>query len=173
MRAPVCFVLLWCCVLLSAGPAFAQDASPQVERPAPPDSSIVTTPPAQVVQQPYYVTPPERELEEAERRSRAVRNALIGTSVGFGVGIILVGVGASQCDQVNRFDGSDEWVCNDAGDVLLGLGGTFIGLGTIGMITTGIMLGVRNKQKREIERDLRNRYGGRFRWDPSSGRFVF
>jgi hypothetical protein len=36
------------------------------------------------------------------------------------------------------------------------------------------MLGVRNKHKREIERDIRRRYGSsRFRWDERSGRFVF
>ena len=54
------------------------------------------------------------------------------------------------------------------------LGGTIAGLAAIGMITSGAMLGVRNRTKREIERDIRRRYyGSRFHWDIDSGRFVF
>gem|GEM_PF-2897300 len=113
------------------------------------------------------------DLERAEERSRIVRNALIGTSAALAAGIILAGIGSSQCDHDTQSDGSDDWTCNTAGNVLWGIGGTFIGLGTIGALTTGIMLGVRNKQKREIEWDMRRRYRSRVRWDEGSGQFVF
>lgn len=49
-----------------------------------------------------------------------------------------------------------------------------VGLSAIGVLTTGIMLGVRNKHVREIEREIRRRYGARrFQWDERSGIFVF
>jgi len=156
--------LLVLCVVLLEGRAFAQDTTPQLQTQPPSSTSVV------------YVTPgqgyTDYDLQEAERRSRVVRNALIGTSAGFAVGVILAGIGASQCTNVPRFDGRDDWICNNAGDVLVPLGGTFAGLGAIGMITTGIMLGVRNKQKREIQRDMR-RHRSRFRWDERSGQFIF
>jgi hypothetical protein len=123
-----------------------------------------------------YRTPAylEYELEEAKEASRRTRNALIGTSAAFGLGIILAGIGASQCQWVERIDESDEWLCNNAGDVLTPLGGAIAGTAVIGMITSGAMLGVRNRNKREIERDLRRRYyGSRFFWDPASSRFRF
>jgi len=156
--------LLVLCVALPEGRAFAQDTTPQMQTQPPSGASVV------------YVTPGEGytdyDLQEAKRRSRTVRNGLIGTSAAFALGAILFGVGASQCDDFTQFDGRGDWICNNAGDVLVPLGGTFMGLGSIGMITTGIMLGVRNKQKREIERDMR-RYRSRFRWDERSGQFVF
>jgi len=152
------------CVVSLEGRAFAQDTTPQMQTQPPAGTSVV------------YVTPSQGytdyDLEEAKRRSRTVRNGLIGTSAAFAVGAILFGVGASQCTSFVRFDGRDDWICNNTGDVLVPLGGTFLGLGSIGMLTTGIMLGVRNKQKREIERDMR-RYRTRLRWDERSGQFVF
>jgi len=154
------------CVALPEGRSFAQSTTPQVQTQTPSEASVVYVPPRG-----YGYT--DYDLQEAERRSRVVRNALIGTSVGFAVGVILAGAGASQCTSFVRFDGRNDWVCNNAGDVLVPLGGTFAAFGAIGMLTTGIMLGVRNKHKREVERDMRRRYGSRLRWDERSGRFVF
>ncbi len=154
------------CVALPEGRSFAQGTDAQIQTQTPSEASVVYVPRGG-----YGYT--EHDLQEAERRSRVVRNALIGTSVGFAVGVILAGAGASQCTSFVRFDGRNDWVCNNAGDVLVPLGGTFAAFGAIGMLTTGIMLGVRNKHKREIERDIRRRYGSRFRWDERSGRFVF
>jgi len=114
------------------------------------------------------------ELDEAKRQSRAVRNGLIGTSAGFALGAILGGVGASQCTTVTYLNGNQELSCNNAGNVLLPLGGTIAGLSAIGMITTGIMLGVRHKQKRSIEREIRRRYTERrLHFDEESGGLVF
>ena len=138
---------------------------------SPSTSSIVTTAPSQTSASQVYF---EQDLEEAELRSKRVRIALISTSAAFGVGLILAGVGASQCQVIERPDQTEEWLCNNAGDVLVPLGGSLLAAGAIGMITSGIMLGVRNKQKRDMERDMRRHYyGSRFHWDIPSGRFVF
>ena len=145
--------------------------SPIAAQEAPPPAVVITTSPNQVSPSPGYF---QYELEDAKERSRRVRVALISTSAVLGVGIILAGIGASQCEIIQRFNQPDDILCNTAGDVLLPLGGAFIGAGAIGMITSGIMLGVRNKQKREIERDMRRHYyGGRLQWDIPSGRLVF
>jgi hypothetical protein len=157
--------------LLMVSPAAAQQGTssdPPADAAQP--SVVITMSPNPGVASPDYL---QYELEEATERSRRVRVALISTSAVFGVGIILAGIGASQCQVIQRFN-QDEILCNTAGDVLLPLGGAFIGAGAIGMITSGIMLGVRNKQKREIERDMRRRYyGGRLQWDIPTGRLVF
>ena len=158
--------------LLIVNPASAQQVtSPAAETQAGPPAVVITVSPNQTAPSLDYV---QHELADAEARSRRVRNALIGTSVAFGVGLILTGIGASQCQIVYRFNQPDDVLCNTAGNVLVPLGGTLLAGGVIGMITSGIMLGVRNKQKREIERDMRKRYyGSRLQWDIPSGRLVF
>jgi hypothetical protein len=156
---------------LMVSPAAAQQGTPS-DPPAEAAQSavVIMVSPNQAAPTHDYL---QYELEEATERSRRVRVALISTSAVFGVGIVLAGIGASQCQVIQRFN-QDELLCNTAGDVLLPLGGAFIAAGAIGMITSGIMLGVRNKQKREIERDMRRRYyGGRLQWDIPSGRLVF
>jgi hypothetical protein len=157
---------------LAASPATAQQGdSPTVEvQPAPTTLIITTSPNEAAPSQDYF----QYELAEAEERSRRVRIALISTSAAFGVGVILAGIGASQCQWIQRFNQPDDLLCNTAGDVLLPLGGTFAAIGAIGMITSGIMLGVRNKQKRDLEREMRRHYyGSRLQWDIESGRLVF
>lgn len=160
-------------LLLATASASAQEgAAPAVEAQVTPSGQVIMTAPGQTsASQVYFAS----DLEEAEIRSRRTRNALIATSAVFGVGIILTGIGASQCQDWNdSFSDPDTWQCNNAGDVLVPLGSAFAGAGAIGMITSGIMLGVRNKQKREIQRDMRRHYyGSRLRWDIPSGRLVF
>ena len=149
-----------------AAPSFAQTSAPAGE------PAVVMTAPTQsaAARNVWF----ERDLEAAKERSTRSRNALIGTSAVVGLGAILFGAGASQCDWNSLSSNQDEWICNNAGDVLVPLGGTFIGLGAIGMITSGIILGVANKRKREIQRDMRRGYyGGRLRWDARSGGLVF
>lgn len=160
----------------AAGPVSAQQAPPTANAPPPaptPPAGVITATPGQVYAQPAPAYT-DYDLEEARERSRRVRVALIATSAAFGAGVIIAGIGASQCDWIRRVNQPDDWICNNAGDVMVPLGGTIAGLAAIGMITSGAMLGVRNRNKREIERDLRRRYyGSRFRWDVESGRFVF
>jgi hypothetical protein len=116
----------------------------------------------------------QRDLEDAQARSRRSRNALIGTSAAFGLGAVLAGIGASQCQSISTVNQYDDLLCNNAGNVLLPLGGTIAGLSALGMITSGIILGVANKRKREIQRDIRRGYyGRRLRWDVPSGGLVF
>lgn len=90
----------------------------------------------------------------------------------FGLGAILAGIGASQCQQIysSSTQNYNDLLCNNAGNVLLPLGGTIAGLGAIGMLTSGIMLGVSNKRKREIRR---SQYGRRLQWDIPKGALVF
>jgi hypothetical protein len=150
----------------TAAPVSAQQAQP-------PPGGIITEAPSQAYAQPapvYF----EYDLEEAAKRSRRARVALISTSAAFVAGLIITGIGASQCEEVHRDYSLDEIRCNTAGDVMAPLGVVMIVSAAVGMITSGAMLGVRNRTKRDIERDLRrHRYGSRLQWDVQSGRLVF
>lgn len=153
----------------AATPASAQEAAPESEAEAAPAGAVIRTAPDQPRSLEGWL---EQDLKDAEQRSRRTRNALIGTSAAFAVGAVLLGAGASQC-QTNPVN-TNEWTCNTAGDVLVGIGGTITGLSFVGMLTSGIMLGVANRRKREAERELRRSYYSKpLRWDIPSGRFVF
>jgi hypothetical protein len=156
------------CAALFEGNACAQGTSPEVQAETPAESTA--PPPPSALYRPYD----QYDIDEAKRQSRVVRNALIGTSSAFALGVILGGIGGSQCDSITNPDGSDDLDCNTAGDVLLPLGGTIAGLSFVGVLTTGIMLGVRNKHKRDIEREIRRRYTERrLHFDEKSGGLVF
>ena len=146
--------------------------SPVAAQEAPPPAVVITTSPNQVSPSPGNF---QYELEDAKERSRRVRIALISTSAAAAVGMIVGATAFRLCDFIySSVNQRDDLVCTQRGDALLAAGGTIFGLAAIGMITSGIMLGVRNKQKREIERDMRRHYyGGRLRWDIPSGRLVF
>jgi hypothetical protein len=116
----------------------------------------------------------QQQLEDYQARSKRARNALIGTSATVGVGIAFIAIGNSQCQVISRPGQSDLFLCNTAGDVLWGLGMGMAISGALGVITSGIILGVANKRKRQIQRDMRQRYSHRkLRWDVPSGGFVF
>ena len=156
----------------AATPASAQQAGASAGGEGATSSPVVT-----ITQKP----PPSQEkwmqvdLEEARLRSKRTKNALIGTSVAFGVGAIIAGIGASQCQVLSSPNQYDELLCNNAGNVMLPLGGTIAGLSFVGMLTSGIMLGVANKRKRDIQRDIRRGYYGerRLQWDVRSSAVVF
>lgn len=150
----------------ASAPSFAQTAAPAGQ------TAIVTTAPSQNA--PARNVWFEQDLEAANARSKRSRNALIGTSAAFGLGMIIAGIGVSQCQSISTLNQGDELLCNNAGDVLVPLGGTIAGLSAIGMITSGIILGVANKRRREIQRDMRRSYyGRRLQWDVASGGLVF
>jgi len=158
--------------ILASSPVSADEPSPKEEAEPEANVSIVTTAPNQGASSRDVWF--QQDLEEAKARSKRSRNALIGTSVAFGVGAILAGIGASQCQTISTVNNYDDLLCNNAGDVLLPLGGTIAGLAAVGMITSGIILGVANKRKREIQRDMRrSQYGRRLHWDIPSGGLVF
>jgi len=156
----------------ASAPAQSEATAPPAQPEAPPSSAVITTMPNQAAssRDVWFA----QDLEDAEERSKRSRNALIATSASFGLGAILAGIGVSQCQVITRPVQEDEILCNNAGDVLVPLGGTIAGLSAIGMITSGIILGVSNKRKREIQRDMRRAYyGSRLKWHPPSGGFVF
>jgi hypothetical protein len=153
----------------AAVPASGQETSTPPE--AEGSQSVVTTTPAETPSQEAWL---QADLEEAEGRSRRTRNAMIGTSVTFGVGVIIAGIGGSQCQEIRTGSQYGDLMCNTAGNVMLPLGITMATLGGIGMLTAGIMLGKSNQRRRQIERDIRRSgYGRRLRWDVPSGALVF
>mgnify|MGYP001815442675 CR=1 FL=1 len=170
-RASIARTLIVAALCWTAGPASAQQTSTILEAEA--GSTLSTgTAPNQTPEQRWL----QVDLEEATERSRRTRNALIGTSAGFAVGSILAGIGLSQCQEVPKGQANtyDTLLCNNAGKVMLPLGGTIAGLSFVGMLTSGIMLSVSNKRKREIQRDIRSsQYGRRLQWDIPSGALVF
>jgi hypothetical protein len=155
-------------------PASAQqEATAPVQTEIAPSIEIITTAPNQTSARQVYF---QSDLDEAAEGIRRTRVALISTSAVFGVGIILASIGASQCTAIEVIDGWQwhDYICNNAGDVLVPLGGSFLALGSIGMITSGIMLGVRKGKRRRMQQDMRrSTYGGRLQWDVESGKLVF
>lgn len=109
-------------------------------------------------------------MSEVDLRIRRARIGLFASTGAFAAGLALVVGGVTQCETET---GTDDISCNRAGTGLLGAGyPLFIG-GVVGMITTGAILGVRNRKKRELERRVRNLTQRRLRWDVTSSRFVF
>ena len=165
---PALLATLMSCAALLEGTAFAQDTSPDTQPQTTSDSTA--PPPPDTLYRPYD----QSDIDEVTRQGRVLRNWLIGTSAALVAGTILVGAGASQCESFSRVTGSNRVACNNAGEVLVPLGATIAVLSAIGMLTSGIMLGIRNKQKREIELEIRRQYSKRrLHFDAKSGGLVF
>ncbi|NNE20399.1 MAG: hypothetical protein HKN10_18185 [Myxococcales bacterium] len=165
---PPLLARLMSCAALLEGTAFGQDTSPDTVPRATADSAA--TSPSDPLYRPYD----QSDLDEVARQGLVLRKWLIGTSVGLAVGTILVGAGASQCESFSRVTGSNRVACNNAGEVLVPLGATIAVLSAVGMLTSGVMLGIRNRQKRDIEREIRRRYSNRrLHFDAQSGGWVF
>ncbi len=113
------------------------------------------------------------ELEEANQGIRRTRNALIATSALAGVGMIVGATAARHCTFFPNFDNPNELLCTQRGDALLVAGGTIFGLAAIGMITSGVMLGVRKGKRRRLRRDIQSQQGARLQWNVESGRLEF
>jgi hypothetical protein len=96
-----CLVLLG--GLLAAHPAYAQEPTSSTTG-ATGSGQLVTTAPHQGSPQAWL----ERDLEAANTRVRRTRNALIGTSVGLAVGIILAAAAASQCEVFTNVQGVED-----------------------------------------------------------------
>jgi ABC-type cobalt transport system substrate-binding protein len=117
---------------------------------------------------PYRAAFHTYQLEDAQDRRLRARNGLIGSAAAFAVGWIFVGVAIPRCGQTNT-----GLTCTDAGFVHMTIGLGFTSAGAAGMLISGILLGVRNAKKRDLERSSPWRQGARLRWDPQSGAFVF
>ena len=145
----------------------ASTATAQQTEPSSAPAAIINTAPSS---NPSREVMFQKDLEDANARVLKIRNSLIGTSAAFAVGAIVAGIGYSQCQVLERPGQDDEVLCNTAGDVMLATGGTIALLGVVGMITTGIMLGVSKKRRRDMEREFRRAtYGRRLEWDPRGG----
>lgn len=111
-----------------------------------------------------------QDLDRMDEQIRRTRIALLSTTGAFGLGLALTIAGASQC-QDDRFDG--DLVCNTAGKALWGIGGSSLIAGAVGMLTSGIMLGVRQRHRRGREREIRTYSERRLHWDLESARLAF
>lgn len=116
----------------------------------------------------------EYELSELKNSARRSRNALIGLTASAAVGAAFLFPGlVRQCVLITDINNQDELRCSRSGKALVGVGyPLFIG-GTIGMLVSGIMLGVRNGKIRRLERRIASEKAGAFRWDAARASFVF
>lgn len=161
-----CTIPVWASVglLFGASAAFAEDEA------ATPVVPAVTDPPGPALPLSFD----EYRLEEMRRRARVSRNALIGTSVTAAVGAALFSPGVvTQCGRVDRFDGTDEIVCSTAGAFLVGFGTPLLFGGGVGMVATGIVLGVRKGKIRKLKTRLGAPTARKVRWNPKTATFVF
>jgi hypothetical protein len=116
----------------------------------------------------------EYELQELELSARRSRNALIGLTASFAVGIAFTLPALErQCATFTNFSGQDELRCTRAGKALLGVGYPLFLGGMLGMVISGIMLGVRNGKIRRLERRIADQKARAVQWDPARASFVF
>ena len=114
------------------------------------------------------------ELEEANQGIRNTRNALIATSSVALVGMIVGATAFRHCEFIYyNSNQPDDLICTQRGDALLAAGGTIFGLAAVGMITSGIMLGVRKGKRRRLRRDNTSQQGAHLHWNLESGRLEF
>ncbi|MFW2387768.1 MAG: hypothetical protein ACN4G0_05500 [Polyangiales bacterium] len=166
---------------LSATPARAQQGTSTVVQTAPGESAVVITgSPASTTVVPGYTQPVpgygSDALQDANDGIRRTRNALIATSALAAVGMIVGATAFRHCDFFENYYNyyNSQLVCTDRGERLLTAGGTIFGLAAIGVITSGIMLGVRKGKRRRLRRDIqRQSYGARLQWNTESGRLEF
>jgi len=162
----------------AAGFAHAQEAQPA--QPAP-EASV-----AQVPAQPVTVASPPPTVQdkhlaydmhrrdELRRSVPRTRNALIGTSVAFGVGLALwIPVWAGDHCVTYDFGATTDLECDTTGKVLLGIGAPLAWGGSLGMIVSGIMLGVRKGKIRRLDQKIMLTSDRKLQWDPSTSRMVF
>jgi hypothetical protein len=162
----------------AAGFAHAQEAQPA--QPAP-EASV-----AQVPAQPVTVASPPPTVQdkhlaydmyrrdELRRSVPRTRNALIGTSVSFGVGLaLLIPVWAGDHCVTYNFGDTSNYECDTTGKVLTGIGAPLAWGGALGMIVSGIMLGVRKGKIRRLDQKIMLTSDRKLQWDPSTSRMVF
>jgi len=107
------------------------------------------------------------ELEEMERRVKRARIAL-GMSVVplvLGTGLAVAGAFGSLSQTMPNADTSGQ-------DATLYAGSAIVGAGAVWMITSGIILGVRKRQRRQL-RQAHYRTPRRVQWDLGQSRLVF
>lgn len=161
-----------------ASPAEAQDGASQPGQSQPiPSNPVITTLPNESLGSQGYAQPiqgyQQYELDEANRGIRNTRNALIATSALGLVGMIVGATAFRHCEVIYYFNQPDDLVCTQRGDALFAAGGTIFGLAAIGMITSGIMLGVRKGKRRRLRREIQSQQGAHLQWNVESARLEF
>lgn len=158
----------------AAPPVDAQPAAPQpaaVQPAAAQPVTVASPPPTIQDKQLAYDMYRRDQLAESVPRTR---NALIGTSVSFGVGLaLLIPVWAGDHCVTYDFGNSSNYECDTTGKVLTGIGGPLAWGGSLGMIVSGIMLGVRKGKIRRLEQKIMLTSDRKLQWDPSTARMVF
>lgn len=159
--------------LATGSQAAAQQTGTSIIQTQPGQSTtVVTASPGQATGNQGYVQ--KSELDYLNDEIRAARIALITTGAIGAVGLIVAATAASQCELYERLNYESELVCTNRGNALLAAGGTIFGLAAIGMITSGIILGVRKGQRRRLRRETQSpSYSRRLQWDLESARLEF
>ena len=90
------------------------------------------------------------------------------------MGLIVGATAFNHCTYVERYNYYSNLECTQRGNALLSAGGAIFGFATIGMITSGIMLGVRKGKRRRLRREMQMRaYGARLHWNGQAGQLQF
>ena len=180
MRYLVGFVFVLAALVaspLSAGAQTGQegtDSEPNLQEPAPSSEPAPEEPALQlqldksgveVVPSPPR-TPDGYTLEEMEVRVRRARIAL-----GVSVVPLVLGTGIAVVGALRAVDFTTP-PSDTSGETTLYAGSAIVGAGAVWMITSGIVLGVRKRQLRELQRA---HYGTqrRAQWDLARSRLVF
>lgn len=111
----------------------------------------------------------EYRLSDAQERVRSTRNGLIASTAMFAVGRIFLGAAIPRSEAVPNY----LLECTGPRYAHLVVGLTISGSGAIGMVVSGILLGVRKRNERLLGQSIQRHGDKSFRWDPQSGSFVF
>lgn len=135
-------------------------------------AEIVLETPAEAVQpRMTYAEFRLKELEQGVRRSGIALGATTGAAV-LGTALLFPGL-IRQCWLVQVPGDSDQVQCSRAGKALVGVGYPLFLGGILGMITTGIMYGVRKGKVRKLKRDIAYQKSRAVQWDPAASVFRF
>ena len=106
------------------------------------------------------------ELARLEAQRDRLWNWMIASSVVAITGVGLTVGGTSRCSA-----GLDS--CDTTGKALGGTGIALLSLGSVGVLVTGVMLGVGAGKRNRLELWIKARSQAKLRWDPHRGAFVF
>jgi hypothetical protein len=147
----------------------AAQSVPEVESETPAAGGAPSASAPFVVTEPRGSAPPTLKFDPSELRLAEdgvlrTRNWFLLSSGVLAFGWIFLGVGISQCEWIN-----DVALCTRTGDATWGIGATFVVFGTVSVIATSIIYGVRSGQKKKLElQTLRHLTEGGRRLPPAS-----
>ncbi|MGD8608045.1 MAG: hypothetical protein PVH21_12185 [Myxococcales bacterium] len=126
-------------------------------------------------------TEPSHELSYEEYRLKQLhylagrsRKGLIASSAVMAAGVALVTPAfVTDCVRVASSSSFDDLRCTTRGKALLGVGIPILLGGTLSLLITGLMFGVRKGRIRATEDQLEYERRRAVRWDPARGAFAF